>query len=228
MSAFNINFNSRPKVVWLGAQEVPLLVVDDIFANPEEVRALAFERSFPESQAYYPGRHQPLTPSTPGIVELCIFIARVLSESTGKGISPNSISTDFSILTTAENSLLENQGQPHIDATPMLGVIYLNTEDFGGTVFFRNRETGSMRVVTPAEKEHYKAVTSERAGSRAESYIVDSQGPWEKVTAIEGKLNRLVVWPGNVWHSVEVKVAPERGVLHEKRLTQRIIVNTLE
>ena len=107
MSSFKINFNSRPKVVWLGNREVPLLVIDDIFADPQNVKAQALNQSFPESQAYYPGRHQPLPNSIPGISEFCLFIARVLSQATGRDISPSSINTDFSVITTAENSLLE-------------------------------------------------------------------------------------------------------------------------
>ncbi|MBQ91945.1 MAG: hypothetical protein CMG87_01585 [Marinobacter sp.] len=227
MSVFDINFESRPEVVWLGNREVPLLVIDDVFKDPDAVRDYAFQRNFPESQAYYPGRHQPLSPSEPGIANFCLFMSRVLSKGTGRSISADAISTDFSIITTAENSLLENQGQPHIDSTPMLGVIYLNQLDFGGTVFFRNRDTGSMVVRTPTEREHYSKVTSARKNKHAEGYVIDSSGPWEKVISLEGRYNRLVIWPGNVWHSVEVKVPPEQGGLHEKRLTQRVIVEVV-
>ncbi|KAA1176110.1 hypothetical protein FWJ25_02970 [Marinobacter salinexigens] len=227
MSPFEINFHSKPEVVWLGDHEVPLFVIDDFYVDPQKVRAFAFERSFPDSQAYYPGRHQPLDPGMPGIAPFRVFVSKVLSHATKRNISPESINTDFSVLTTAENALVENQGQPHIDGTPMLGVIYLNVQDYGGTVFFRNRDTGSMTVVSPAEKAHYESVTKSQSEKRPDTYITDSQGAWEKVTAIEGRLNRLVIWPGNVWHSVEVKVPPEQGSLNEKRLTQRVIINRM-
>lgn len=230
MAIFDINFESKASIVWLGNQEVPLLVIDEFYKFPLQVRDFAFERSFPESQAYYPGRHQPLDDSIAGIGNFCTFISRVLSHATKKSISAPAITTDFSILTTPERALVSGQGAPHIDATPMLGVIYLNTLDFGGTVFFRNKTTGSMAVASPEEKSHYEGIQSRQQtenNASSEKYITSDNGDWEKVRTIDGKLNRLVIWPGNVWHSVEVKVPPELGRIDEKRLTQRVIVNSI-
>ncbi|MCB1691830.1 MAG: hypothetical protein KDI19_03640 [Pseudomonadales bacterium] len=207
---------------------MPLFLIDDLYVDPDAVRQFAFERSFPESQAYYPGRHQPLPSNDPSIRIFSDFMAKVLSHATGKPISGSAISTDFSILTTPENGLLGLQGQPHIDATPMLGVIYLNSADFGGTVFFRNKETGSMSVVTDEHREQYARITTrsdENPGDKR--YITDSSGIWEKVDVIDGNKNRLVIWPGNVFHSIEVKVPPDLGKVEEKRLTQRVIVNRI-
>lgn len=225
MSVFKINPDHRAYVKWLGNREIPLFCVDDIFVDPDGVRKFAFQNEFPTSQAYYPGRHQPLTPAVPGVTDFCNFIADMLSRATGKRIASTSIISDFSIITTPEERLLGLQGQPHIDGTPMLGVIYLNDGDYGGTVFFRNRTTGSMRVLTPAEKKHYAEITQEHhQAERKTKYIVDSDGDWEKIDVVDGIKNRMVIWPGNVFHSVEVKVPPEKGALAEKRLTQRVIV----
>ena len=199
MNVFAINRNHRAYVKWLGQREVPLFCIDDIFVDPDAVRSFAFEREFPTSQAYYPGRHQPLDSSVPGIREFSEFISGLLSQATKQRITPNAISTDFSILTTPENQLLGLQGQPHIDGTPMLGVIYLNNGDYGGTIFFRNRETGSMRVVTPEQKEHYKKIMqSSHNAERKHRYITDSDEDWEKVDSVDGINNRLVIWPGAV------------------------------
>lgn len=228
MTVFEISPAHRPYVKWLGNREVPLFCVDNIFSDPDAVRRFAFTREFPTSQAYYPGRHQPLNVSEPGVSGFCAFIADLLSRATRKAITAGSIVTDFSILTTPEKKLLGLQGQPHIDGTPMLGVIYLNDGDYGGTVFFRNRTTGSMKVFTPVEKAHYSEITNaQHQAAQQTKFIVDSDGDWEKIEVIDGIKNRLVIWPGNVFHSIEVKVPPEKGNLSEKRLTQRVIVNQL-
>ena len=228
MNVFQINPNHRVYIKWLGKREVPLFCIDDVFVDPDKVREFAFQKEFPTSQAYYPGRHQPLTSAIPGIGEFCRFIAGLLSQATGKKVAPEAIASDFSIVTTPEQKLLGLQGQPHIDGTPMLGVIYLNDGDYGGTVFFRNRTTGSMRVLTPEEKKHYAEITQQRhQAARQTKYIVDFDSDWEKVDVVDGIKNRLVIWPGNVFHSVEVKVPPEKGAISEKRLTQRVIVTRI-
>ena len=68
------------------------------------------------------------------------------------------------------------------------------------------------------------AVPSE---NKSYEYVTETTDSWQKEAVIDGKLNRLVIWPGNVWHSVEVKVPPEDGRLNEKRLTQRVIIDRL-
>lgn len=230
MNKLQINPNSTPYVKWLGDNEVPLFIIDDLFVNPSAVRDSAFSKSFPSSKAYYPGRHQPLSQEDESVKAFCFFIAEILSYATGKNINGEAVSTDFSILTTAENSLLNMQGQPHIDGTPMLGVVYLNDKDFGGTVFFRNKETGSMKVVTEKEKAHYERVSNSNTSLAKPSlkYVTDTTEEWEKIEVVEGINNRLVIWPGNVFHSIEVKVDPSLGATNEKRLTQRVIVNALD
>lgn len=229
MNRLQINANSTAYVKWLGDNEVPLFLIDDLFTDPCSVRKLAFQGSFPSSKAYYPGRHQPLSQEDPSVKAFCFFIAEVLSHATGKRVRGEAVSTDFSILTTARNALLNNQGQPHIDGTPMLGVVYLNEQDYGGTVFFRNRETGSMKVVTETEKAHYAALSEDTGDAPPQplNYITDTTEIWEKVDTIDGKFNRLVIWPGNVFHSIEVKVDPSLGNTEDKRLTQRVIINAL-
>lgn len=203
-------------------------MIDDLYVDPDGVRRLAFENNFPQSQAYYPGRHQPLSPLESDVRAFCHFIARVLSHATGRNVSGASIATDFSILTTPEKALLNLQGQPHVDGSPMLGVIYLNDGDYGGTVFFRNRETGSMSIVTPDQQEHYRRITAANAtSSDTLQYVVDSTDDWERVDVVDGRKNRLVIWPGNVFHSIQVKVPPELGSVSSKRLTQRVIINSV-
>jgi hypothetical protein len=82
-----------------------------------------------------------------------------------------------------------------------------------------------MVVVSESEQEHYEKITSGSDGKKQLSYIFDTTEEWEKIETIEGVNNRLVIWPGNVFHSIEVKVDPSLGRVNEKRLTQRVIIN---
>lgn len=228
MNPFVINPLHKPYVHWIGNHEIPLFCIDNLYADPKAVKEFAFERQFPSSQAYYPGRHQPLESDVEGIPEFLDFMANLLSIATNLGIQAANMSTDFSIVTTPEHKLLGSQGQPHIDGCPMLGVIYLNNEDFGGTVFFRNRETGSMKVITPEERAHHARITEQRHDpENKHSFITGSDNDWERVEGMDGVNNRLVMWPGDVWHSINIKIPPEDGNLEDKRLTQRVIVGSL-
>ncbi|MGB0659916.1 MAG: DUF6445 family protein [Mangrovicoccus sp.] len=226
MNPFALNPSMRAYVDWIGEKEVPLFRIDDIYIDPDAVRDFAFQMEFPNSQAYYPGRHQPLSEDIEGIPEFLAHIGALFGQAVNQTVPPGGIGTDFSIVTTPEYKLLGQQGQPHIDGVPMLGVIYLNDADFGGTIFFRNKETGSVKVLTPQEKEHYDRVTSgQQNGERQNTYITDSDSDWEAIHTTDGTKNCLVMWPGTVWHSINVKIPPETGEISDKRLTQRVIIN---
>lgn len=229
MTILEINPHFKAYVKHIGKEKVPLLLIEDIFAKPDLVREYAFSREFPSSQAYYPGRHQPLTDDGQGLNKFLSFMAKVISHATNIKIEPGWITSDFSIITTPEDQLLSTQGQPHIDGTPMLGVIYLNPQPMGGTVFFNNNDTNSMVVLTAEQKQHYQKISTTADSQVDKKYIIDSTQAWSVVERIPGTYNKLVMWPGHVFHSVEVLMKPQPGEpLTHKRLTQRIILNQVK
>ncbi len=228
MNPFKINKNMKPRVHWLGDREAPLLLIDELYDAPDLIRQLAFEGEFGIPGSYYPGKHQQVDLTGSNVREFCDFIADFVAHFTKMRVSGNDIETDFSVITTPENQLKHIQGQPHIDGTPFLGVIYLNPTDMGGTMFFRNRHTGSVMVMSEKEKAHYSALTERKmASDERKSYLLDSNAEWEKIDTIPGQYNRLTIWPGQVFHSVEIKSNPGKGEIEEKRLTQRVIINRI-
>ena len=58
-----------------------------------------------------------------------------------------------------------------------------------------------------------------------DGYISEGFGDWELIGKVEGKFNRYVTYPGNVFHSVEVVVDPDPDDLARGRLTQRVFVD---
>ncbi|MFL6734891.1 MAG: DUF6445 family protein [Sphingomicrobium sp.] len=89
---------------------------------------------------------------------------------------------------------------------PVFGLIYLNEEDRGGTLFFRPRS----RVAPTTGRQGYQTQSDEHV---------------ELCGRIEGRFNRLAIYPGFILHSGEVKgdwIENEER-LTAPRLTQRIM-----
>jgi len=103
------------------------------------------------------------------------------------------------------NQLSAVQQAPHVDPVPIFGLVYLNEPERGGTLFF-NR-SGPARNTT-------------RSG-----YFSVGDAEYSLVGKIEGRFNRLAVYPGFVPHTGEI--AGEWISTDERfsnpRLTQRFV-----
>jgi hypothetical protein len=206
------------------AGAIPVLYIEDFYLDPDDVRAEGLSASFDQSLAYYPGRHAPLT--TPAAEAAKQHLCQILTAVGDRVFDPGTTITDFSILTTRARDLLGKQKHPHIDPTPVLGLVYLNPHTTSGTCLFYNRVLGMHTVL------------GEEAGQKLTSFL-DEQGPtyepddydltgnacWQKIYTIEGRFNRCVVYPGNVFHSIDIKDVPETFDINTARLTQRFIVH---
>jgi hypothetical protein len=86
---------------------------------------------------------------------------------------------------------------------PIFGLVYLNQEERGGTLFFKPRQG-------PAAERH--------------GYQTTSDGAFELCGRIEGRFNRLAIYPGFIPHSGEIAgpwIEGEERTRHP-RLTQRL------
>ena len=198
------------------AGEIPVLLVDGIFADPLKVREMALALPFEPAGAHYPGRKARMPDGDPGLTE---FIKKVAGLVTSQylpllprfpdGRRPErikAIDTDFAITDAHPSQLTKEQTRPHIDHVPVFGLVYLNEQDRGGTLFFRPRTQ-----VAPTTGRH--------------GYQTESDEYVELCGKIEGRFNRLAIYPGFILHSGEVKgdwiESDER--LTAPRLTQRIM-----
>ncbi len=217
-----VNPDARVRVMMV-AGAIPVLLIDDFYSDPDAVRAEGLQAAFDQSIALYPGRHAVLdTPASRKVVE---HICAVLTALGDRAYDPQTTRTDFSILTTKASDLLGMQKHPHIDRLPVAGVIYLNPGSTQGTCLFRNRILGLHSVVS-AEQEELLAKFLEDEGPtyEPETYEVNGNGAWEKLYTVEGRYNRLVLYPGNVFHSIDLRDVPEVFDINKARLTQRILV----
>jgi Family of unknown function (DUF6445) len=217
-----INPHARVRVE-LVAHSIPVLYVDDFYSDPMEVREEGLRGSFDRTVAMYPGRHTPL--NTEASQRVLHHVCRLLTLLGERIYEPATATTDFSILTTKAKDLLNAQKHPHIDPTPVLGLVYLNPHLTQGTCFFYNRILGTHTIVGDEQlKKLGDFMSNESHKYEPTNYAVDDSAAWQKIYTIEGLFNRLVVYPGNVFHSIDVSDVPEKVPVSEARLTQRIIV----
>ena len=217
-----INQNARARVE-LVADSIPVLYVEDFYSDPMEVRAEGLHGSFDHTVAMYPGRHTRIT--TEAARRVVHHVCRLLTAIGERVYEPSTAITDFSILTTPAKDLLGVQKHPHIDPTPVLGLVYLNPHLTQGTCFFHNRILGTHTIVGEEQQKRLgEFLANESDKYEPENYKVADSEAWQKIYTIEGRFNRLVVYPGNVFHSIDVADVPAKVPVEEARLTQRIIV----
>lgn len=189
---FALSAELRPRFEMLGGQ-VPALIVDDIYQAPDQVREAALRQSFEPPPYPYPGRlaavphDESLQALTRTVLALANreFLPRVppISQDGQPVAEFGRVMTDFATVDIHPDDLLPVQRRPHVDPVPVFGLIYLNPQEKGGTLFFR-------QTMTPV---------AGRSG-----YITAEDPEFELAGRIEGRFNRLAIYAGFVPHSGEI------------------------
>ena len=156
-----------------------IVVVDDFYNNPDEVREFALSLPF-EVVGNYPGKRTEnfLDESTKSDIEY--YIGEAVSDWSVEG---EGCYTGAFQLTTKENS-----SWVHVDdGTNWAGVLYLTPDApvSGGTGFFRSKLDGSLTSQT---------------GKLSENVFSDMKY-WEKVSEVGNVYNRLILFRGDQWHT---------------------------
>jgi Family of unknown function (DUF6445) len=196
--------------------QVPYLTVDGILADPAAVRAAALALPFSPAPAHYPGRLACFPAGDPSLTGFLHNVAGLVTRDYlprlprmpgGARLSGlRGIDSDFAITDTHPSQLRAEQREPHLDAVPIFGLVYLNEEPRGGTLFFKPRAKRAAAGPEPA----YPSPGHER---------------FEVCGRIEGLYNRLAIYPGFVLHSGEIEgewIGTDTR-FRSPRLTQRIM-----
>ena len=195
----------RLQKLMFGREQAPLVVVDNLVANPEELVNLASTKLFGDVTSYYPGVRAkvPLTYQQ--------FIINTLREvcSGYFGLDASGLrftACHFSLVTTPQEKLTYLQRIPHVDslfANQLAFIHYLFTADLGGTAFYRHRKTGFESVDQGRKPEYWWHVEEEQNGpnSPPAQYINGDTPFYEKLTAQDGVFNRLLLYRRNSLHS---------------------------
>lgn len=208
------------------ATGMSLLVIEDFYNNPMAVREAALVGKYDSSLAYYPGMHAGI--DHPGLQKLFSQLSYLISTLGRVGCDASDFLSDFSIVTTPASQMLAKQKHPHIDPTPLAGVLYLNNSFEIGTCFFRHKLLDLAIVKTDTEREgYYKWMAEHGEATQPSTYEVTDNTIWEHAHSVPGKFNRLVIYPGNAFHSIDMRDVSNSRSMTAARLTQRFFVSKI-
>jgi len=189
----------------IGREQAPLVVVDNLVADPEALVDLAAGKLFGEVVNYYPGVRSkaPLTYQRFMLDKVKPLFAPYFNLD---GAVLRFTECHFSIVTTPPEKLDIEQCIPHIDSVfsrELAFIHYLFKSDLGGTAFYRHRATGYEYVDEARKDGYWRIVDAEQSGpNRAEAGYIDGDTPlYEQVGQQKGVFNRMLVYRRNSLHS---------------------------
>ncbi|MEO8016819.1 MAG: DUF6445 family protein [Pseudomonadota bacterium] len=195
----------RLQKLTLGREQRPLLVIDNMVADPAELVDLAAGKLFGEVASYYPGVRAkvPLTYQRFIIEQLRGVIADHFGLDAG---SLRFTACHFSLVTTPPEKLTYLQRIPHVDSlagNEIAFIHYLFKSDLGGTAFYRHRKSGFEYVDHSRKVEYWRHIEEEQSGpdSPSAEYITADTPLYEQIGRQDGVFNRILIYRRNSLHS---------------------------
>jgi len=223
---FKVNPNAQVHVKTTSVG-CPVLIIDDFYAEPDKVRTAALAGHYDSSLAYYPGMHSRIKPED--LYPTLDTLSQLLSMMGDFNCTRKDFSSDFSIVTTPAKEMLANQKHPHIDPSPLAGIAYLNPDYEIGTSMFRNIPLDLAIVTTEDDHKRYAEWIEQNSEQyEPETYAISDDKVWQHIYTIEGRYNRLVMYPGNQFHSIAMKDVAANPTMATARLTQRFFVMSVD
>ena len=202
----------RIQKLTIGRENAPLVVIDNLVADPEELVRDAVSKRYSPPPSYYPGLRAkaPLSYQVFVVGELRGMLCEYFElEATSLRFSM----CHYSVVTTPPEQLTALQRIPHVDSHEARGLAtihYLFKADLGGTAFYRHRATGFEYVDESRRATYYPILEQELAGPAAPTaeYIDADTALFERVGAQAGVFNRMLIYRRNSLHSG----APTKGI----------------
>jgi len=219
---FSVNHNPDIQIATIGDEKFPVIVVDNLMLHPEDLLLYAGNGADFQQQPgdYYPGIKKPLPEiyaeniaavSTP-LLRKIFHLDR--EKQYGIGVSA------LSITTTRPEDLLPIQSVPHFDSSnpnQFAIVHYLCQPEFGGTSFYRHRQTG-YESVDPSRYSHYTRTLERQAttvGLPTPEYINGDTPLFVQIASFSAKFNRALIYHSNCLHSGNIRT--EMGLSRHPR-----------
>lgn len=188
----------------IGSEQAPLLVVDNLVAEPEQLVERAAGSHFMPQGAFFPGvrARAPLSYRQ--------FLADFLKPLLPKlGMQPGALAfpmAHYSLVSQPVEQLVFQQRIPHVDSVAGNGlatVHYLFRAEWGGTAFYRHLQSG-FEVIDATRRDAYFRSLDEQRRSHdvpGAGYISGDNELFKQVARVDGLFNRLVVYRRNSLHS---------------------------
>ena len=197
------------------AEGLPVLLVDNLYQRADEIREAALSLDYRPVDYDYPGSIAEVPRDNPSLNRFLreilalvnnVYLPQVPIAADGQRIASFSrMHTDFARVDIHPSDLKPDQRRPHIDPIPIFGLVYLNREERGGTLFFRK-------------------IGESETSAEGSGYQTESGDGFELCGRIEPAFNRLAIYPGFVHHSGEIKEWIETDErFTSPRLTQRLM-----
>jgi len=221
-----------PHLLRVGASQTPVVVIDAVSGEWPEIADMAAALApFPRAAGnYYPGLRRFIDERD---ASAFAYVGRTLAAVApfiGGAFDADGfdlVEASFSIVTTPPAMLVPAQRAPHFDSTDpkRIAVLhYLSDTPGTGTAFYRQRATG-IEVVDERNFARFATAAKQASGDRPAAYIDASDAHYERIGAVEGIADRLILYRGNLPHSgiipaeLMLSADPRRG-----RLTANLFV----
>ena len=195
----------RIQKLTFGAENAPLLVIDNFVADPDKLVRRAATRTFVPWGAYFPGIRADAPLSYRQLFDTRLR-GLLFDFFQLRGNTMTFPLCHYSLVTTPPEQLVMLQRIPHIDSTDgngLASVHYLFRGNHGGTAFYRHRRTGYERVDAQRKEEYFRLLDEENAGpdAPAAAYIDRTTSQFEQIASQEGVFNRVLIYRRNSLHS---------------------------
>jgi hypothetical protein len=224
-------FASNPldavRILRLGREQAPAIVVDDFLRAPGALVDFAASARFAAPKNWYPGlRAEPLP--QPYVIAIIQSLHTLIGETFGLPVEGDlDTNAYFGLATLPPGALSPLQRVPHFDtANPrQIAVLhYLCGAGHGGTAFYRHRATGFETIDAERQQSYYSALERElkTGGPPPARYVSGDDDLFEETGRVEARFNRLLIYPSRILHSANVN--PEAGLSADPR-TGRLTAN---
>ncbi|NDK38129.1 hypothetical protein DT603_04655 [Pseudoxanthomonas gei] len=211
----------------LGSEGAPLLVIDNLVADPERLARKAARSQFVAQASMFPGIRAPAPLSYQYFLETTLnpLLEECFSMQPGRFVFPM---CHFSLVTLPPGKLEFLQRVPHIDsvsADGLASVHYLFHGDWGGTDFYRHRRSGFESIDLARRESYFQCLEQQRldSGGQTDGYIGGDTSLFERIAQVQGVFNRMVVYRRNSLHSGSID---NSRVPPPDPMTGRLSINT--
>jgi hypothetical protein len=230
---FLVSSTKTEKVIQIGNEKTPVIIIDDLLVSPDEVKKDAVHNHIfsDTNSGFYPGIRAALPRDY--IIETLRATYKTIATvyAIPQPLQLKPLASYYSLISTPPHALATPQQIPHFDSTQpyhFAVLHYINEGPHGGTGFFRDNATQFERISSQRENTYLHSVAhlSKQIAGEPPSYITSSTSHFTLYEQVEYRPNRLVIYPGNLLHSGLIN--PEKDISntpHDGRLTANIFIN---
>lgn len=202
---FSLHHQFAFRTLWVGFDNIPVLVVDNFLANPESLVDFCVQgNNLTTADTYYPGLRMPAPEQY--IYAIYHYLGPLIARHFGlpKEAWAGGKSL-YSIVATPPDEMEALQSVPHIDTakrTDLACVHYLCGTEHGGTSLYRHRSSGFEIIDTARQALYHEQAMAEGVLEKSpRTYMNGSDRFFEQILSVDARFNRIVIYPGNVLHS---------------------------